>query len=645
MAGSNSSRDDIFSFIKNSIPISTVVERFVPLEGKGNDKVACCPFHAEDTPSFHVRDEEGYFKCFGGSCGESGDVIKFVEKIKGITPIEACKYIATEFNIDIPDKYQEFMGKKKPKDPKTEENLKILSEAVEFYIDQLVELGTGRGARYLESRGIGAYTALAFQMGYAPEASYEEPGALYTHLKAGHSDTALLESGLVHQDKNGRFYDVFRDRIMFPIKNDSGETVGFGGRAIDKQEPAKYVNSAASKLFNKSRLLFGFDKFLEYKKDKYKEDRKSGDDVFIIIVEGYLDVVSLYEADVKNAVATLGTAITEGHAALLAKHRVDNVIICYDSDNPGIVAAQRAVDILKNRIKNVKVCQLGEGLDPDEYIRKYGRAAFEKKLSEAKYGVEYKIDKIAENFNLNEADGRVAFQDKAIAEINSVDNLVQRFEFKRYLTEAYGVDELLLEHAIDKQEKKAPAAGGGSNGYEPDYESEYASNFDADYEEYLSGYDEYIGGTAPPIESAESRAKRDQKLMEELLLKRFIMDHQDIMEDEELQGSYMGYEFENKDLSTIFSGLMLFFLEGEAEFEPDALKGMVDDDKVEMLRDIYEMPLEPRDAKSMILSCEVAKLKRYLDDNREKLDSIEKYNLNKEIMDKERLIKTSNGRK
>ncbi|MDO4753829.1 MAG: DNA primase [Bacillota bacterium] len=414
---------NIYEIIKTQLPVSRVIGEYIALKGHGPRYTGLCPFHGEKTPSFSVDDEKGFYYCFG--CKATGDVIRFVQEQLKLDPIDACKYLAERYKIDLSaaSDYRDRAGQK------DQQVYLALKDAALLYHKILFRHAPSK--EYLKRRGLNKEAVQTFLLGYAPRT-----GLVYDNLSKKYPDSVLLKAGIISRDDEGRFYDRFRDRVMFPIVSQTGKVVGFGGRALGNS-PAKYLNSADSPYFKKGELLYA----LNHCKDYLKEDR------YIIVVEGYMDVVSLFMSGIRNVVATLGTACTEKHAHLLKRY-TDEVVLCYDSDSAGIKAALKAVDILSPIIPTVRVCLLGEGLDPDDYVKKYGPEEFKNTVKKAKLGIAFKIDRMSHSYNLEETASFNHFLKKACHEINQLGDQFDKSTYAQYLIDEYDASAELIKQII-----------------------------------------------------------------------------------------------------------------------------------------------------------------------------------------------------
>ena len=372
--------------IKSRCNIVDVIGQVVPLKRAGSNFKGRCPFHNEKTPSFVVSETKQIFTCFG--CGATGDVIAFVQRYYQLDFMQAVEKLAKEYGIEMDRSFR--------KDEHKDEAYNINREAAKFFFKAFREKANP-GYTYMINRGISHETLNKFGIGYADE----KWDSLYQHLTGmGFKKEKLLELGLISESK-GKYYDKFRGRVMFPIMNTNGKVIGFGGRIIGDGQP-KYLNSQESKVFLKKNNLYGLN---ITRQDIGRENQA-------ILVEGYMDVISLYQSGIRNVSASLGTALTENQAKLLKRY-TNNIVLSYDSDQAGINAALRGIDILHRENCKVKVLHVSDGKDPDEFVKKNGKLAFKKLVDEALPFADYKISLLRQNTDMRTTEGRVEFLKKA----------------------------------------------------------------------------------------------------------------------------------------------------------------------------------------------------------------------------------------
>lgn len=375
--------------LKSQIDIVDVVGRSVQLKRAGANFKGNCPFHNEKTPSFVVSGQKQIYTCFG--CGASGNAISFVMQYYNLSFNEAVEKLASEYGITL---------KRNERNDDREKYYEINREAARFFYKSMTEC-KNPGYTYMQKRGISDAIIKKFGIGYA-DASWD---SLYKYFKAkGVSEKILVELGLL-SEKDGRFYDKFRDRVIFPIINTSGKVIGFGGRALSNEVMPKYLNSPENRVFQKKNNLYALN---ITRQDIGKEGHG-------IIVEGYMDVISLYQNGVRNVAASLGTALTENQAKLINRY-TKNVVLSYDADVAGQKAALRGIDVLRQENCKVKVLHVTDGKDPDEYIKKNGKDAFNELVKNAMPYIDYKLEAYKRDLNLATEEGKLDYM-KRITEV------------------------------------------------------------------------------------------------------------------------------------------------------------------------------------------------------------------------------------
>lgn len=381
---SNSTIEDL----KSQINIVDVVGRVVALKRAGSNYKGVCPFHNEKTPSFVVSEQKQIFTCFG--CGATGDSIEFVKRYYNLDFNEAIEKLASEYGITI---------KKNNFGEDREKYYDINKAAARFFYKAFSE-NSNPGYTYMKNRGLDDATLKKFGIGYADD----KWDSLYQYFKKqGVDEKLLLELGLISESK-GKYYDKFRNRVMFPIINTSGKVIGFGGRTIVEDTP-KYLNSPENKVFQKKNNLYALN----------TTKQEIGKDGRAVLVEGYMDAISLYQGGIKNVIASLGTALTENQAKLIKRY-TRNVILSYDADNAGQNAAMRGIEVLSKEECKVRVLHVTDGKDPDEFIKKNGREAFLALMEDALPYVDYKLNYIKKDLDLETEEGKIDYI-KAAAKI------------------------------------------------------------------------------------------------------------------------------------------------------------------------------------------------------------------------------------
>ena len=380
--------DDIIEEVRQKNDIVDVVSQYVKLTRKGSSYFGLCPFHNEKTPSFSVTPGKQMYYCFG--CGAGGNVFNFIMEYENYTFGEALKHLADRAGVELPR--IEYSREVREKAQERAELLEINKQAAQYFYYQLRTEKGAQGYQYLAGRGLSEETMRRFGLGYSDKFG----GGLYQFLKSkGYSDEHLRESGLFNVDERHGMYDKFWNRVMFPIMDVNNRVIGFGGRVMGDGKP-KYLNSPETKIFDKSRNLYGLN--------VARTTRRK----YLILCEGYIDVISMHQAGFTNAVASLGTALTSGHASLLKRY-TQEVLLLYDSDEAGVRAALRAIPILREAGVNSRVVNLRPYKDPDEFIKNLGAEAFEERLEQASDSFMFRISIAESEFPMKEPQGQNRF--------------------------------------------------------------------------------------------------------------------------------------------------------------------------------------------------------------------------------------------
>ena len=439
--------------------IVDLVGRYVKLRRMGGTFRGLCPFHNEKTPSFYVTPSRGTYHCFG--CGAGGSAIRFLMEHDGMAFVEAVKRLGDAAGIRIEEEVWDAQAEESAKVRAA--LLRVHKEVTEWYHKLLTRHACGDAARsYLKSRGMNADLAKRWQLGYAPASgdALREWAADHDISEALLIDAGIMATGDPDSDRPGS-YPRFRHRLMFPIRNDNGDVIAFSGRMLDADaRGAKYLNSPETPLFTKSRVLFGFDR-------SKRSISKTGQ---AIIVEGQIDMITVFEAGFENVVASQGTAFTELHAKLLKRHS-DEVILCFDSDNAGFKAAEKAFQILAPTGLNIKVAAIAPGEDPDSLIRRQGREAFAALLGRAADFIDFQIDAVGSRRNLTEMRERVRFAEEMAVNIRLLDSPVARETSIQRVAVRLGLPEETFRRQVlrgMKSDSKRPqaAATNASNGHQ-----------------------------------------------------------------------------------------------------------------------------------------------------------------------------------
>lgn len=408
--------------IRQHTDIVDVVSEYVPLKKQGRNFFGLCPFHGEKTPSFSVSPEKQIFHCFG--CKIGGNVYSFLMEIEGWSFLEAVQHLAEKANIELP---QITLDTKRNGQSKQQEMLEMHNLLVKLYHYCLMETGYGKEAlAYLKSRGIHEQTIKMFQIGYSPQSWDFSTNFL---IRRGFSLDVAEAAGLIAKRSfDGKRFDRFRHRIMFPIQNAKGETIAFGGRIIHDGEP-KYLNSPETLIFNKSSILYGFHLAREHIRKKRQA----------VLFEGYVDVISAWGAGVLNAIATLGTALTSEQANRI-RHSSESVIICYDSDSAGMNATLKAAELLERVGCLVKVANLPDGYDPDDYIQKYGGKKFrDDVLAQSLTVMSFKMKVMRANKNLFDEGERLKYIEDVLKEVSKLPNAIERDHYVRQIADEFSL--------------------------------------------------------------------------------------------------------------------------------------------------------------------------------------------------------------
>ena len=397
--------DGFLQELKDRNDITEVASTYVNLKRRGRNMVGLCPFHGEKTPSFNIYTENGSFYCFG--CGVGGDVISFIMRIENLDYIDAVKFLAQRAGMSMPeDSYDDSMSNLRKR------IFEANREAARYYYKTLYSPRGKTGLDYLHGRALSDKTIRHFGLGFADADRF----SLCDHLSSlGFKGSELVAANLAIKTHSGRIMDRFYDRVMFPIIDLRGNVIAFGGRVMSDAKP-KYLNTSDTPVFKKSANLFSLN------------NAKNSGERSLILCEGYMDVIALNQAGFTNAVATLGTALTS-EQAILMKRYTDEVIVCYDSDEAGQKATARAIGYLRNAGLLVKVINVPEGKDPDEFLRSRGASgydAFKNVIASSGNDVEYRINKLRVNYNTDTPAGKVEFLNEAVKILATLDNSIEQ---------------------------------------------------------------------------------------------------------------------------------------------------------------------------------------------------------------------------
>ena len=428
--------DSFIQDLKASCDIEDIVSGYVKLTRKGKNLVGLCPFHSEKTGSFFIYPQTQSFYCFG--CGAGGDTISFLKRIENLDYVEAVRLLAQKAGVPVPEDSMDDSGARLKA-----RTLEINRETARFYHQCLVS-DVGKDAyRYLIERGRTPKIIRRFGLGYAPD----DWNSLVDHLKSkGFREEEMVASGICGRTKKGGLYDRFRGRVIFPIIDLRGNVVAFGGRAMGERGP-KYLNSSDTPVFKKSKNLFALN---------FAKASKAPN---LILAEGYMDVIAIHQAGFDNAVATLGTSLTEEQARIIAQY-TDTIIIAYDSDNAGQAATKRAINIFSEVGVKVNVLTIPDAKDPDEYLKKFGPERFQMLLEGCTNALEFEIAKIRNKYDVSTADGKVSFLKDFARLLADIRNPLEREVYLTKTAEELGVAPAAITaqiNSIQKGRKNAQA--------------------------------------------------------------------------------------------------------------------------------------------------------------------------------------------
>lgn len=419
--------EEILNEVRQSNDIVDVISQYVHLKRSGRNYFGLCPFHNEKSPSFSVSPDKQIFHCFG--CGVGGNVITFVSQIEGLNFVETVQMLAERANIQLPtlqnngDTQREILKDKV---------YKVNEFTAEYYHQNLYKPQAKIAQEYVKKRQLTNETLKSFRIGFSGK--FDE---LYQKLKKqGFQEQEILESGLVNKNERGQYIDRYRNRLMFPICDARGRVIAFGGRVLDDSKP-KYINSPENVVYSKGRHLFGLNV------------AKKGDTKKILIVEGYMDVISLHQRGITNVVASLGTALTEQQGWLLRKNS-EQIILSFDSDEAGIKAKLRSIEILQNMGCDLRVLQLEGAKDPDEYILKYGNMRFQNAVDKAFSVVEFKVKILKKELNLENTNDKIKFLNEIAKLISKVDNTMEREVYIEKIAKEYDISKEAIYAEVNK---------------------------------------------------------------------------------------------------------------------------------------------------------------------------------------------------
>ena len=429
--------EDLVEEIRLKNDIVDVISGYVKLQKKGSSYFGLCPFHNEKSPSFSVSRSKQMYYCFG--CGAGGNVFTFIMEYENYTFAEAVKMLAERAGVEVPE--VEYSQEAKDKANLKATLLEVNKLAAKYYYAQLKAEQGKLAYTYLTKRGLTDETITAFGLGY----SNKDRDDLYKYLKMkGYTDEILQKAGLISVNEKNGAYDKFWNRVMFPIMDANNRVIGFGGRVMGQGEP-KYLNSPETEVFDKSRNLYGLN--------RARTSRKS----YFLLCEGYMDVIALHQAGFTNAVASLGTAFTPGHASLIKRY-VNEVYLTFDSDEAGTKAALRAIPILKEAGITAKIIRMDPYKDPDEFIKNLGSDAFEDRINKARNGFLFSLEILERDFDMNSPEGKTDFFNAVAKRLTEFEEEIERNNYIEAVAEKYHVSFENLRKLVGKMAIKTGLA-------------------------------------------------------------------------------------------------------------------------------------------------------------------------------------------
>lgn len=410
--------DEIIEEVRSKNDIVDVISSYVKLQKKGSSYFGLCPFHNEKSPSFSVSREKQMYYCFG--CGAGGNVFTFLMEYENYSFQEALKYLADRAGVELPE--AEYSKEARERADQKAILLEINKVAAQYFYVQLKSPQGAHALSYLKDRGLSDEMIHSFGLGYSNKYSND----LYQYLKSkGYRDELIVKAGLVTVDERYGVSDKFWNRVMFPIMDSNSRVIGFGGRVMGDAKP-KYLNSPETMIFDKSRNLYGLN--------RARSSRKS----YFLLCEGYMDVISLHQAGFSNAVASLGTALTPGHASLIKRY-VKEVYLTYDSDEAGTKAALRAMPILKDVGITARIIRMEPYKDPDEFIKHLGAEAFEERIHKARNGFMFGLEVLERDYDLTTPEGKTDFMKEAAKRLTQFDEEIERSNYIEAVAKTYHV--------------------------------------------------------------------------------------------------------------------------------------------------------------------------------------------------------------
>ena len=429
--------DELIEEVRSRNDIVDVISGYVKLTKKGSSYFGLCPFHNEKSPSFSVSRQKQMYYCFG--CGAGGNVFTFIMEYENYTFVEALKMLAERAGIELPE--EEYSKEAKEKADLKTAILEVNKLAAKYYYAQLKTEQGKLAHDYLTGRKLSEETITAFGLGYSTK--YRDD--LYRYLKTkGYRDEVIAKAGLISIDEKQGVYDKFWNRVMFPIMDANNRVIGFGGRVMGDAKP-KYLNSPETIVFDKSRNLYGLN--------RARTSRKP----YFLICEGYMDVIALHQAGFTNAVASLGTALTSGHASLIKRY-VNEVYLTYDSDEAGTKAALRGIPILKEAGITAKVLRMDPYKDPDEFIKNLGAEAFEERIRQARNGFMFSLEILEKDYDMNSPEGKTEFYNEVAKRLCNFEEEIERNNYIEAVAKTYHLGYETLRKLVAKMAVKTGLA-------------------------------------------------------------------------------------------------------------------------------------------------------------------------------------------
>ena len=420
--------EEIIEQVRQNNDVVDVISQYVRLKRSGRNYFGLCPFHNEKSPSFSVSPEKQIFHCFG--CGVGGNVFTFLTKIEGINFVEAVQNLAERANIQLPTLENNLDSKKEALKSKV---YQVNEFTANYYHENLYKPESKIAQEYIKKRKLSNETLKSFKIGFSGK--FDE---LYKELKKqGFEEREILESGLVNKNDRGQYIDRYRNRLMFPICDVRGRVIAFGGRVLDDSKP-KYINSPENIVYSKGRHLFGLNVAKKYDIKKR-----------LLIVEGYMDVISLHQRGIHNVVASLGTALTQQQGYLL-RNNTEQIVLSYDSDEAGQTAKVRAMEILQNMGCDIRVLQMDGAKDPDEFVIKYGNARFQNLVDRAISVVEFKVKILRQSMDLNSVNDKIKFLNEIAKIISKIDNNMEKEIYIERISKEYDVSKEAIYAEVNK---------------------------------------------------------------------------------------------------------------------------------------------------------------------------------------------------